>query len=85
MAENCVREAWSFIACSGGTHGVVTIGNKRQTEWWVTAPSLSVAPGHVFHQKSIPLLSQGGIDVGVEELCAPYESDQGRCGIPPRG
>ena len=57
--------------------------NERQTELWVTAPSLPVSPGHVFYQKLNQLLSQDGFDAWVEELCAPFYSDRGRRGIPP--
>jgi len=58
-------------------------GGERQEEFWVPTDCLPRSQGHVFYQKLNDVLSEGGYDAWIEELCEPHYSKRGRKGIPP--
>jgi transposase len=65
----------------------MAIGHRKTTvqlDLFVSADSLPLSDGHVFYAKLNRLLCDDGFDPWLEELCAPYYSqNRGRPGIPP--
>jgi transposase len=58
-------------------------GGKQQS-MWLSATKMPRSPGHVFYEKLNKVLSAGGFDARVEELCEPHYADgQGRPSIEP--
>lgn len=56
----------------------------RQDDLFVMTADLPKSDGHVFYQKLNGMLSEGGFDAWVEQLCEPHYSDgKGRPGVPP--
>jgi transposase len=58
-------------------------GVERQTEFWVPTDCMPKSKGHVFYVKLNGVLSEGGFDEWIENLCEPFYSKAGRKGIPP--
>ncbi len=57
---------------------------SRQDDLFVMTADLPKSDGHVFYQKLNNLLSEGGFDSWIEQLCEPhYSNGKGRPGVPP--
>jgi len=57
---------------------------ERQGEFWIAADALPEIPRHVFYEKLNNVLSDGGFDDFVEQLCEEYyAAGTGRPGVPP--
>ncbi len=56
----------------------------KQRSMWLSATKMPRSPGHVFYEKLNKVLSAGGFDERVEELCEPHYADgRGRPSIEP--
>jgi len=56
----------------------------EQSGMWVATHELPRSPGHIFYEKLNEVLTKGGFDQFVEELCEPYYADgEGRPSIQP--
>lgn len=56
---------------------------EQQQDLFVTHDKLPRSPGHVFYHKLNRLLSEGGFDRWIEELCEPHYAKDGRPSVPP--
>ena len=63
----------------------MVLGKRRdeQVELFVPTAKIALGPGHPFYAKLNEVLRLGGFDTFVEELCAPFNKEGGRPGIPP--
>jgi len=58
--------------------------NELQTDLWIAAGQVAVAPGNPFYKRLNTILLQKGFDIFVESLCEKfYATGKGRPGIAP--
>ena len=63
----------------------MSLGRRRekQVDLFIPATQIAKGSGHPFYSKLGEVLSEGGFDAMVEELCEPFYKKGGRPGIPP--